>query len=142
MRPGPRQLRIARDGELAAQDWLRWLGFEDAHCTTGGKDGGVDVLAQGLVAQVKMEARPSVRPQLQRLSCVASARPGTATAFFSLAGFTTDAIGWAREVEMALFHFDLQGEPEPVNGPARRLFLDAEEAERSRLEPELVAEDL
>lgn len=40
--------------------------------------------------------------------------------FFSLAGYTNEAIGWGEKVGVPMFTFNLQGEPEAVNEPARK----------------------
>jgi len=125
MRPSPRLLRSAHEAELAAAEWLQWLGFGDARCTGRGPDQGIDVIAQGLVAQVKAEMRKSTRPQLQHLCGAASRYGGFKTAFFSLAGYTDEAMEWAEQLQIYLFRFDLQGEPQPCNNLARHLFDEA-----------------
>jgi hypothetical protein len=114
-RPGARLLRTFRDAELAARDWLRWLGFSDAECTGNGRDGGIDVVGLFVAAQVKMEARPSTRVQLQLLTGAAAPFGYCQTVFFSLSGYTGEAILWADRVHMALFSFDMQGQPVAVN---------------------------
>ena len=113
-RPTPRLIRSPADAESAAADWLRWMGFRDATTTPVGKDEGRDVVGSGLVAQVKAEKVLTGRPVIQQTYGVAVAEDSGA-AVFSLAGFTNEAIDWANRHGIALFAFDLQGEPEPSN---------------------------
>ncbi|GAA2436588.1 restriction endonuclease [Streptomyces macrosporus] len=119
-RPRSRLVRTARDAELTAVEWMRYLGFTDAVATPVGADEGVDVIAERGLAQVKMEGVPTGRPVVQQLYGVAVAQ-GRAGLFFSLAGYTPQAADWASRHGIALFRYDLQGTPEPVNPPALRL---------------------
>jgi hypothetical protein len=120
-RPAPRLIRAAHDAELVAADWMTYLGFGKARVTPIGVDAGIDVHAERGVAQVKFEAVPTGRPVVQGLfgAATGEGKPGV---FFSSAGYTAEAVSWAERVGVALFRFDLQGEPEPVNQPARKLF--------------------
>jgi hypothetical protein len=105
-------IRTAADAEEAAAEYMRGIGFHDARRTPTGPDGGIDVLASEAVAQVKTHMRPTGRPDLQRLHGAAN---GRRTTFFSLAGYTEQAVAWAELVDMALFRFDLQGTPSAGN---------------------------
>lgn len=118
-RPAARLIRSPDDAEEAAAEWMRWFGFEDARRTPTGPDRGLDVISRGAVAQVKDHGTAIGRPLLQQLH---GAGLGRRTLFFSRQGFTTAAVEWADGVGMALFRFDLQGEPEPQNPLARQLF--------------------
>jgi hypothetical protein len=120
-KPIPSLIRTYRDAEEAAALWMRWLGWGDAHVTPQGRDGGIDVMSTHAVAQVKAHVNPIGRPQVQQLFGVASSMKRTPL-FFASAGYTPEAITWADQVSMALFRFDLQGEPEPSNHIARRLW--------------------
>lgn len=128
-RPARRLLRSYRDAEQAAAEWMTYLGFGLAYRTPDGADGGLDVIAARGVAQVKMEALPTGRPVIQQLHGCAVVEK-KAGVVFSLAGFTLDAIAWADRADLALFQFDLQGDPEPMNHTARSLIsavgIDAE----------------
>ncbi|MEV0794015.1 restriction endonuclease [Kribbella sp. NPDC050459] len=123
-RPVQRLIRDARDAELVAAEWMRFLGFADATVTPVGADAGIDIEASKAVAQVKMEAVPTGRPALQQLHGAAVA-VGKRGLFFSLAGYTPQASAWAEQVGIPLFRFDLQGVPEPVNSSAGVLLADA-----------------
>jgi len=122
-RPEPRLLRSAFDAEAAACEWMRAFGFSDAVVTASGPDGGIDVQSSEAVAQVKMEAVKTSRPALQNLFGVAAADSKRAV-FFSLAGYTREALSWAsrESVQMALFQFNFQGEAEPVSEAALALW--------------------
>jgi hypothetical protein len=133
-RPPPRVIRSPREAEEAAAGWCRWLGFADAQLTPAGSDGGVDVRARSLVAQVKAHMVPIGRPDLQKLYGVATAERGLAI-FFSLMAYTREAQEWADQVGMALFRFNHAGEAEPVNGYATSMFERAEQQEQRPAKP-------
>jgi hypothetical protein len=120
-----RPIRNPHDAELAARDWLRSVGFVDAEAGSGGPDGGVDVRASGLVAQVKAEMKPIGLPVIQRTYGIARAE-GSDAACFALSGFTQDAIEWADQQEVALFVFDYESDVTPVNVAGSRLAARAE----------------
>lgn len=137
-RPAARLIRYSRDAEIAAAEWLRFWGAVDARTHGPGADSGVDVESSKLVVQVKARVAPAGRPELQRLHGAAVGR-GKQGAFFSLGGFTAQAVAWANQVDLALFEFDLQGEPRAVNEPAYRIarreppVTDGEKGERALL---------
>ena len=124
-RPPERLIREARDAELIAVEWMRYLGFDDAVATPVGADGGVDVVSTRAVAQVKMEGKPTGRPVVQQLHGVAVHEDKTGV-FFSLAGYTPHARNWAQTSGTALFRFDYQGAAEPVNAVAHELLAAAD----------------
>jgi hypothetical protein len=113
-RPELRLIRTPKDAECAAAAWMRWMGYDDAEVTGPGADGGVDVTSRRSVAQVKTETLPVGRPALQRLHGVAMADSKEGL-FFSLSGYTSQAVEWADLAGMPLFRFDLQGEPQAAN---------------------------
>lgn len=113
-KPAFRLIRNFKDAERAACDWLRNFGYHDAALTTPGRDGGVDVYGSDFVAQVKMEAKPTGAPVVQAIAGIAAAQ-GKKAFFFSSAGYTQAARDFALQGGVALFQFDLQGEPEPKN---------------------------
>jgi hypothetical protein len=115
--PESKLIRTPRDAEESAAEWMIYFGFSDARVTPVGPDAGIDVISSEAVAQVKMEGVPTSRPAVQQLYGVASSK-GLQPFFFSLAGFTRDAISWGTEQEIAMFTFDYQGKPEAVNAIA------------------------
>jgi hypothetical protein len=117
--PPSRPIRSARDAEEVACAWLRAWGFTDAVVTGTGADEGIDVFGSDVVAQVKAEVRPIGRPVLQSLAGVALVEHKRSV-FFALGGYTVEAASWADRADIALFTFDLAGDPEPVNALANR----------------------
>ncbi|MFI1787884.1 restriction endonuclease [Streptomyces olivaceoviridis] len=124
-RPEPRLIRTARESELVAVDWMRYLGFTDAVATPVGADEGIDVISERGLAQVKMEGSPTTRPTVQQLHGVATAKEKEAL-FFSMAGYTPPAIAWASKHGISLFRYDRQGTPQAINTPALRLLETAD----------------
>lgn len=117
-KPPNRLIRTAQDAEMVAAEWMTFLGFGAAHVTPPGADGGVDVVAERGVAQVKMEGLPTGRPVVQETHGAAVVESKAAVCF-SLAGYTDEAVAWADKAGVALLRFDFQGVPEPVNSLAR-----------------------
>lgn len=119
-RPEACAIRSPRDAETNAARWMRHLGFSDAEPTAVGADEGIDVAARHAVAQVKAMMTPVGRPDVQNLAGVAAVE-GKLGIFFSLSGYTKQAIDWAERAGVALFDFDLMGDPSPVNEFAAEL---------------------
>jgi tetratricopeptide (TPR) repeat protein len=122
--PLTRPIRTAIDAEVAARDWMRHLGFSDSRLPNSGADGGVDVRSSDAVAQVKKELSPTGRPKLQGLYGIATYE-GRLALFFTMAGYTNQAVEWGTEAGMALFRLDYNGDIVPENIPARRLMEDS-----------------
>jgi hypothetical protein len=120
-KPPARLIRSPRDAELVALDWMLYWGFDDASATPVGPDEGIDVASSRAVAQVKAFMVPIGRPELQNLAGVAAVEKKIPL-FFALNGYTPQAVEWGNKAKMALFTFDLQGNPEPVNDEARKYF--------------------
>lgn len=133
-RPQPRLIRSPSEAEEVAAEWLRWLGFDDAEVTGAGADGGVDVRAKSMVAQVKMHLAPIGRPDLQRLHGVAVTERALSV-FFSLSDYSPEAKEWAEQVGMTLFRFSHVGEAEPANSFAEALVERAEHHSPRSSEP-------
>lgn len=121
-RPEPALIRDPHDAERLAAAWMRHWGYTDARELPVGPDGGIDVDSTGAVAQVKAHMRPIGRPDVQNLYGVATSL-GKTPVFFSLTAYTREAEQWADKVGVALFRFDLQGEPEPANHVAEELLI-------------------
>lgn len=133
-RPAARLIRTPRDADLVAAEWMSWLGFQQVSATLPGPDGGIDVRSVEAVAQVKAEVAPVGRPKVQQLHGVASAT-GKLGLFFSLAGYTSAARSFADSVGIALFSFDLQGDPTAVNATASALVTRNTEAAPRKSKP-------
>lgn len=128
-------IRHPSDAERAAVVWMRYWGWVDAKETGAGTDAGKDVVAKDAIAQVKAHMNPIGRPDLQNLYGVAAAEDKQGL-FFSLTGYTTQALEWAEQVDLPLFRFDLQGVPEPVNRAALSALRDKKNEWENRLEAE------
>ena len=118
--PSPPSLPI-RDWR-SAENFAAWhlvhsLGYLDAVVTGGGADGGLDVVANNAVGQVKHHSKPVGRPDLQRLR--GASFPSRVPYFFALSGFTVGALSYARVSNMPLFTYSVQGDLQPVNDAAR-----------------------
>jgi hypothetical protein len=125
-RPEARFCRESADFELAAADWMRFLGFTDATVTPRGVDGGVDVLSELAIGQVKAHMNPIGAPEIQQLRGVV--HDGRLPIFFSLAGYTRQALDFAEASKVALFRFSgYDGMVEPVNAQAMQLLSEAPE---------------
>lgn len=117
-KPAPRLIRKPEDAELVAMEWMKFFGFTDAAITNRGADGGIDVTSSLAVAQVKAEMIPTGRPKIQQLHGVAQSLNKKAF-FFALNGYSKEAYDFADSIGMALFSFNLQGEPVAENQIAR-----------------------
>lgn len=114
----------------AARDWrqaeqlaawhLRQLGYIDARLTGEGADSGVDVLAVGVVAQVKHQSQAVGQPPLRDLFGAAQAA-GAKPFFYSLAGYTVKALEWATAINMPLFTYTVDGQVLAHNSAAHAL---------------------
>ncbi|GHB74452.1 hypothetical protein GCM10010347_51070 [Streptomyces cirratus] len=118
----PVTIRTARDAVATAALYLRWLGFQDVRQPDGPPipSAAVDLRAPGVVAQVD----PSTAPAgLRAVECVwLNGLTASATSvYFSLAGYTSDALARADDLGIPLFVMDLTGMPQPVNDPADAL---------------------
>ncbi|MEU2616079.1 restriction endonuclease [Micromonospora sp. NPDC007271] len=109
-----------RQAEKLAVWHLRLLGYSDARCTQGGADAGVDVLATGAVAQVKHWAQPVGQPPLRDLFGVAQAMAAKPF-FYSLNGYTAQALQWANATNMPLFAYSGDGRVLAQNTAAHTL---------------------
>ncbi|MCD1287801.1 MULTISPECIES: restriction endonuclease [unclassified Brevibacterium] len=119
--PSPRLIKTPRDAEIYAAEVMEATGFTNVVPTGLGADGGIDVESTEAIAQVKLEGRRSSREQLQRLYGIAAHRDVLAL-FFSLGGYSAQAIQWAEETGMHLFEFEFDGTVIPRSSLAKQLF--------------------
>lgn len=88
--------------EEYCRDWSKYLGYRDAEKTRSVKDGGVDIEGSRLVAQVKFQEIPvGVKPIREIIGV--NVRLKKDILFFSLNGFSRDAVIEANQSEVALF---------------------------------------
>ena len=98
-----------RDAEQMAAAAMRAMGFPDARETPVGPDGGVDVRSQGAIAQVKFRGAQTGRSDLQRLVGARGRDQHLALFFFSASGYSSRAIEYAADMDVALFTYDPTG---------------------------------
>ncbi|MGC9379956.1 restriction endonuclease [Streptomyces sp. MH13] len=115
----PRVIRTWQEAELAAVDHMRSLGFVDARVTGAGADGGIDVIAQDAVAQVKHYSQPIGVGPVRELRGVADAHQHLL--FYASGGYTAAARQFADERGLALYFLAELGHITPLNEAATRL---------------------
>jgi hypothetical protein len=104
--PIPRGAQNAWDFENICRDWLEAWGDTNVQVTQRSGDGGIDVLSDHCVAQVKFYSdKPVGRPELQQLKGAAVPYGDPEVVFFAYNGYTDQAIMYAEEVSMCLFDF-------------------------------------
>lgn len=104
--------------EFAAAQ-MRGLGFQNVALTGPGVDQGIDVAANGAVAQVKHLAQPVGRPTVQQL--IGTGGFDDQLLLFSLGGYTAGAVETADQYSVALFSYTVAGEMSARNETARAL---------------------
>ncbi|MET8799602.1 restriction endonuclease [Nocardia sp. NPDC004568] len=100
---------------------MRALGYRDARATKRGSDGGLDVVANGAVAQVKTHVKTVGAPDLQRLYGARGVHHHRKMLFYSLSGYSPKAVAYAQTAEIMLFRLELDGSATPENENARKL---------------------
>ncbi|GAB3849122.1 restriction endonuclease [Dactylosporangium cerinum] len=111
-----------RSTEDITRAHMRSLGFVDAELTGGSRDGGIDVVAQDGVAQVKMQALPIGAPPVQQLR---GTRPHIRYhLFYSTSGYTAAALRAANEIGVILFKIERDGDVSAANNQAAALARD------------------
>lgn len=119
--PPPTQIDSWQKAEENAATWMRHWGFDDAVVTAAGPDGGIDVTSKDALAQVKFEAAQVGTPAVQRLVGARGRDQHKELLFFSGAGFSTPAIAYADDMDIALFFYDLVGRTTPMSRAAREV---------------------
>lgn len=88
---------------------MRRLGHPTAQETPIGADGGIDVLASDAIAQVKHRQGYTGRPDLQRLVGARGRNHNLELWFFSMSGYSRQAVQYASEMDIQLFTYDQLG---------------------------------
>lgn len=91
-----------REAENFCAAWLVRLGHLDAQVTRFSRDGGIDVEAKNVIAQVKhQQSNVGVKPirELHGVAVVSSKK----AVFFTLTGYSSDALDFAHKISMPLF---------------------------------------
>ncbi|WP_343834283.1 restriction endonuclease [Glutamicibacter creatinolyticus] len=98
-----------QQAEYLAAQWMRFLGEGDAKVSQATRDGGFDVESSNFVVEVKHHATPVGPSPVRALAGVAGAKKKIG-AFFSLRGYSKEAIKFGCEASVLLFSYD------PENG--------------------------
>jgi len=85
----------AQNFEEYCTEWCHWLGYLDAVKTQNTRDGGIDIRASNMIAQVKFYAHPVGVAPVRELNGVKDV--GQEALFFALNGFTAEARKFASE---------------------------------------------
>src|SRR5690606_31303260 len=118
-RPSRHRRRIVladwRDAEELAVWHMRRSGFPDATVTGPGADKGIDVAdpRRRAVAQVKHLGSPVGAPDVQRL-VGAGHMASEYQLFYSLSGYTRQAVEYAHGVGVSLFTYSIYGDVTPA----------------------------
>lgn len=94
-----------RDAELAAALWMKCQGCTSASASRVGPDGGIDVSSSRYVAQVKHRQTTSDVRAVREIFGVAQSQNKQAL-FFSLSGYTAEAVRFGSSAPVALFRYD------------------------------------
>ncbi|GHF25891.1 hypothetical protein GCM10010218_03250 [Streptomyces mashuensis] len=119
----PVTIRTERDAVMAAERYLRWLGFRGVRRSGGcpaPAASGVDLRGGGLVVRVDPTTLPTTLRDVECLwlhGLLAEA----AGVCFSLAGYARDARRRADDLRLPLFLMDLTGTPQALNDWADEL---------------------
>ena len=138
--PMPTQIDSWKAAEKNAAAWMRHWGYTDAAVTAGGPDGGIDVRADGALAQVKFEAVRVGAPLLQRLVGARGLDHDKALFFFTGAGYAKPAVTYANTMSIALFKYGLDGSMTPVNAAASKVVTRAAAQAEARARAQAHAE--
>ena len=90
----------AENFEEYCTEWCHYLGYPDAVKTQNTRDGGIDIRASNMIAQVKFYASPVGVVPIRELNGVKGV--GQEALFFALNGFTPEARRFASEVGISL----------------------------------------
>lgn len=108
--------------EMAAYR-MRELGHPDAQATAPGADSGIDVVARRAIAQVKYRAGITGRPDLQRLVGAREDNHAVELWFFSMSGYSAQAIEYGDRLNIRLLTFDELGTLRSHNVAGQRALL-------------------
>jgi hypothetical protein len=105
-RPEPLPYGVSDTGaEVLIRDWMRHLGAVDSEVTRASRDGGVDVISSGYIAQVKNYRGSVGVPEIRELFGIAQ-HDGRTPLFFTSGAFTAEAVRFADTARVALIVYD------------------------------------
>lgn len=97
---------LHRQAEKKAAEWLTLSNYGQAMTTGKGRDGGLDIYGPDLVGQVKHHMKPIGRPAIQQLVGARGSDTHKRMWFFSLSGYSRDAITYANKEGVNLVRYD------------------------------------
>lgn len=102
-------IRTFQDAERNAALKMRSMGFVDADVTTYGADGGIDVRADGALAQVKWSGAAVTRDELQKLFGARGCSFTQQLLFFAASAYSKPAVEYANRHGIAIFVYEPHG---------------------------------
>ncbi|MGJ9404047.1 restriction endonuclease [Arthrobacter sp. KK5.5] len=94
-----------REAELYCREWLEALGATGTRVSQATRDGGADIIADRCVAEVKHHASPIGPGPVRQIAGVATT-VGKQAIFFSLSGYSRQAIEFGSMAGVLLFQYD------------------------------------
>lgn len=89
--------------EWYCAEWCVYFGHSDVRVTRSTKDGGIDVHGDGFIAQVKLQELPVGVRAIRELAGLVSIRSKALGYFFTVNGYSIQAIAEANELGIAIF---------------------------------------
>ncbi|TQS88629.1 restriction endonuclease [Arthrobacter sp. TS-15] len=94
-----------REAEYVAAQWMRYLGATSCRVTQASRDGGMDIVSDTHVAEVKHHQSPVGVSFVRQIYGTATSTSKMAV-FFSLSEYTKEAKEFANANNIALFRYD------------------------------------
>ena len=89
--------------EWYCAEWCVYLGHQNVRVTRSTKDGGIDVHGDGFIAQAKLQEIPVGVKAIRELAGLVSIRTGALGYFFTVNGYSPQAMLEGNELGLALF---------------------------------------
>ena len=89
--------------EWYCAEWCVYLGHRNVRVTRSTKDGGIDVHGDGFIAQVKLQELPVGVKAIRELAGLVSIRSNAIGYFFTVNGYSLQALAEANELGLAIF---------------------------------------
>lgn len=89
--------------EWYCAEWCVYFGHKNVRVTRSTKDGGIDVYGDGFIAQVKLQELPVGVRAIRELAGLVSIRSKALGYFFTVNGYSIQAIAEANELGIAIF---------------------------------------
>ncbi|MHA6695774.1 hypothetical protein [Homoserinimonas sp. A520] len=116
---GPTKISSARDAEQFAVRHMEELGFLSVQIHSETEERAVDIESQGGYALVRHDAAPVTLPVAQQVRGIDGIHSDAL--LYSLNGFTSSALAFGEERDVALFRYSADGTLKAQSSSARRL---------------------